>query len=1083
MIYHCCSENRKAAVVNNPDLNGIDYLEVLDSASIPLNSPRQQTLLLYCLKKAPANLSPSNILISGGESIVNIGVQWLSPASTPPPQATPAEQAYFAALPGAANILVIRTTAAGDFSPYTLRLVNSAVQATEDPFEVAETLAGFDLQLAEVEFSFKVECGPDFDCQPPPCDCPPDLPAPPPINYLAKDYGSFRSVMLDRLSQLLPGWNATSEADMGIALAELVSFVADRLSYQQDAIATEAYLQTARSRVSLRRHGVLVDYHVHDGCNARAWVALEVNAQAFLDRSRTQFYTYAPNMPSPSAGNEEKALLAGVKVFEPMQNAVLYPEHNRMRFHTWGDSNCCLPQGATEATLSGSYPNLQPGDVLVFEEVIGPQTGDPADADLRHRCAVRLTQIATTDGSGSPLADRLFDSAGQPIVAPAIQQSMPVTEIQWSKEDALPFPVCLSSTFLDGNNHQASLTDVSVVLGNIVLADHGLTFSGKSLGVVPAPALFYPPNAAADRCQPSQPSPILVRFRPLVPDSPITQAAPLPLAGSPVTPGIVMLSGSGFMSLSDAGGSVSVMVSPDDPVSWPQFFGVITQVNAGDPANIDLSVAYNPPGGAHGVSSPVVLESFSNLSFNKTDPNYVATQINYLSKLIRVPASYTPPAATPSGYVAGPVMLPNAGTLVLVDTSATPYLTVQATNLAVWPQYFGVLSQGNQRQPDVFNLVVVYNPASGGVGVNLPVTVELFSDLSLETVAAAFNSASELIAVKSFSDAPDPGLSAYALMNFDAAAAVPAIALTGTQTDGVVTAWSPRQDLLESGAGDPVFVVEVEAGGAASLRFGDGVNGEAPQSGTAFDAVYRIGNGTDGNVGAESLAYLVTADARIVSCINPLPASGGADPETNDQIRRRAPQAFLTQERAITMADYATVTEFNPQVEQAVATLRWTGSWYTVLIAAEPKGGGRLSPALNTALQQNIERYRLAGQDFELESPEYVSLDIQLQVCVDPNYFQRNVQQGLLQALASLFAADNFTFGQTVYLSPIYAAARTVPGVISVTATRFQPQGVDSTLYRSQGEITMGPFQVARLANDPSLPSHGRLTLAMQGGK
>ena len=86
----------------------------------------------------------------------------------------PQADATSPSLPNAANVLVVRTSIAGDFSPYTLRLVNSAAQAAEDPFEVTEVLAGFDPQLAEVEFSFKVECPPFFDCKPAPPDCPPD---------------------------------------------------------------------------------------------------------------------------------------------------------------------------------------------------------------------------------------------------------------------------------------------------------------------------------------------------------------------------------------------------------------------------------------------------------------------------------------------------------------------------------------------------------------------------------------------------------------------------------------------------------------------------------------------------------------------------------------------------------------------------------------------------------------------------------------------------------------------------------------------------------------------------------------------
>ena len=75
--------------------------------------------------------------------------------------------------------------------------------------------------------------------------------------------------MLDRLAVLVPGWTETHAADLGIAMVETLAYAADHLSYQQDAVSTEAYLGTARSRISLRRHARLVDYTVGEGCNAR----------------------------------------------------------------------------------------------------------------------------------------------------------------------------------------------------------------------------------------------------------------------------------------------------------------------------------------------------------------------------------------------------------------------------------------------------------------------------------------------------------------------------------------------------------------------------------------------------------------------------------------------------------------------------------------------------------------------------------------------------------------------------------------------------------------------------------------------
>ncbi len=87
-----------------------------------------------------------------------------------------------------------------------------------------------------------------------------------------------------------------------------------------------------------------------------------------------------------------------------MEAIPLFEAHNKIHFYTWGDERCCLPKGATHATLRGALLNLKAGDVLIFEEVIGPRTGRAEDADPAHRCAVRLTHVETLD-AGRTAAD------------------------------------------------------------------------------------------------------------------------------------------------------------------------------------------------------------------------------------------------------------------------------------------------------------------------------------------------------------------------------------------------------------------------------------------------------------------------------------------------------------------------------------------------------------------------------------------------------------------------------------------------------------------------------------------------------
>jgi hypothetical protein len=151
-----------------------------------------------------------------------------------------------------------------------------------------------------------------------------------------------------------------------------------------------------------------------------------------------------------------------------------------------------------------------------------------------------------------------------------------------------------------------------------------------------------------------------------------------------------------------------------------------------------------------------------------------------------------------------------------------------------------------------------------------------------------------------------------------------------------------------------------------------------------------------------------------------------------------------------------------------------------------------MSKSLLKSVTRTVNEFRLAGEAAYVEPPQYIPLQIALTVCVDPESFALNVEEALLAVLGSgcqsnglpgYFNPNNFELGQPVYLSPIYAAARTVPGVTRVTATTFEPQGQDSNVYLQKGCIPMGPFQVAMLANDPSLPANGRLTLTMQGGR
>jgi len=312
--------------------------------------------------------------------------------------------------------------------------------------------------------------------------------------------------------------------------------------------------------------------------------------------------------------------------------------------------------------------------------------------------------------------------------------------------------------------------------------------------------------------------------------------------------------------------------------------------------------------------------------------------------------------------------------------------------------------------------------------------------------------------------------------------------------------WGPRRDLLASAKFDQGFVAEVEEDGRTRLRFGDDENGKAPAVATAFQATYRAGNGRSGNLGAGALCHVVVevepADPALAQGIeevrNPLPAAGGVEPESLEEARQYAPQAFRTQQRAVTEADYAEVAQRHREVQRAAATFRWTGSWYTVFLTVDRVGGRKVDADFEARLRDHMERFRMAGYDLEVDGPRFVPIDLLLHVCVKPDYFRSQVQGALLERLSNrvlqdgrrgLFHPDEWTFGEPVHLSRIYAAASEVEGVESVKVEHFQRLGRPAELEIEAGILPIGRLEIAVLDNDPNFQEKGRLELAMGGGK
>lgn len=314
--------------------------------------------------------------------------------------------------------------------------------------------------------------------------------------------------------------------------------------------------------------------------------------------------------------------------------------------------------------------------------------------------------------------------------------------------------------------------------------------------------------------------------------------------------------------------------------------------------------------------------------------------------------------------------------------------------------------------------------------------------------------------------------------------------------------WMQKTSLLESTAEDQVYRLELDDSGDGTVVFGDGVFGQSPSETSTVTAIYRVGGGTGGNLGPDTLtlAHPASAAPWLVSVTNPAPASGGRDLESGNHARRVAPANLRQPLVAVSADDYQTaavsLTQSNgaPLVQRASANFRWTGSWLTVNVSADPIGTEQLSENLRNQLADYLDTRRLLGYDVEVTGPTYVPIDLQITFVAAPGAQQADVAQALLETLSNqslpggkgFFHADNFTFGASLFVSKLFAAVMSTPAVQSAQITRLARSraakpDVETAANLARGFLSVGIDQIVQLDNDRNFPQNGTLMVTPGG--
>ena len=297
--------------------------------------------------------------------------------------------------------------------------------------------------------------------------------------------------------------------------------------------------------------------------------------------------------------------------------------------------------------------------------------------------------------------------------------------------------------------------------------------------------------------------------------------------------------------------------------------------------------------------------------------------------------------------------------------------------------------------------------------------------------------------------------------------------------------WQRVAILEESGPNDEVFEVEFLSD-RARIQFGDNITGKSPLGGQIITVTYRAGGGVRGRIASgiinetRPVSPRPPASASVNAIFrNPNPSSGGTDAENITQAKKRAPQAFSTQQQAVTGEDYGILAgQYSHPVFGAVAKaigvirtgvdLPDGGSGATSettsltelanMVRAAPTTDDAVKILNNNFVNRNIvELYVLsAGPNNTLSQPNtglkqglisYFAdisvltdeirvydgaikpVDLEITLVLSKNADPGSVKAAVNDTINSFFDLRSFDMGTGLYLSSLYNVLQSVSGV------------------------------------------------------
>lgn len=901
-----------------------------------------------------------------------------------------------------------------------------------------------------------------------------NLPGASALVYRVGAHSRFKQSMHADLSQALAlrALKTRRDDDPGVGLLDAWAMVLDVLSFYQERIANEGYLRTATERRSLLELTNSLGYQLRPGLAATTYFAFTMETTPGSVRELA-LQRGAKAQSLPEQGQQ-------AQTFETVEDIVTRGEWNELRPRLTRSQQFAIGSGTLSYASSssevrylyadGASTGVDVGQLLLVvsgsaalaKRVLGVEVLH----DLTPAGDIARTRIEIEAGSGAaagPPADPIDTSYDKPVFMPGaplvpFNQSTVETQVlakRWRERDL--------QTFLTMNRWNADELVQFVVKRRTLLA------SSQSLFALRDRAGFFGSSA-----------PIYGSLQ--TKDGTALYSEDWDAQGwqiwnayegaadfkKPASPPIASFN-TGFTL------TTNVSVIELGPRQWSSVNGATADVY------LERSVAGVVAGGWTVFTSPGIPEG--RIAYRVEATQEVSLQAFGMAgramglKLLNADGSA--PGKPGSLLVRGTLAYVKSDQLSLASLpisddipAGTTALTLDVMTLGLQPGRLVVLTGEDANAPGVTRCEVLeleeiihhdglttlqFNELSAGEGTQyryLRATVKMNANVARSThgetryevlgagdAAQAFQRFALKQAPLTYVSVPTPGGLASTL---------------DVRVNGV--SWDEERTLYGRAPEEHIFKVLRDDAGKSSVQFGDGQTGARLPTGTEnITAAYRVGSGLGGMVKAGQISLLLTRPAGLKSVINPVPATGAADPESREQARQNAALTVMTLDRIVSQQDFEDYVRAHAGIGKAQAVSLWDGENKVVHVTVAGADGNPLpaSAPLMKTLISSIAAASAPGCACRVGPFRPQSFNLAAKLLIDEHYVSDEVKRTVVAAVQSAFSFEARAFGQSVSKSEVLAVMQKVAGVIAVDL---------DALHLSSSAVSLESRLVARTA-------------------